>query len=98
MLCIVICYSLRCIILFVLIVRRPPRSTRADTRFPFQALFRSAAAAALCAPPGDRLRRVRVPRGPPGAGGGDRGRGRRAAEEEARLRLPGRPGAPGLRR
>src|SRR3546814_6016927 len=54
--------------------------------------------AALCAPPGDRLRRVRVPRGPPGAGGGDRGRGRRAAEEEARLRLPGRPGAPGLRR
>src|SRR3546814_1744812 len=59
---------------------------------------RRAAAAALCAPPGDRLRRVRVPRGPPGAGGGDRGRGRRAAEEEARLRLPGRPGAPGLRR
>src|SRR3546814_2163911 len=39
--------------------RRPPRSTRTDTLFPYTTLFRS---------------------------------------EEARLRLPGRPGAPGLRR
>src|SRR3546814_9889882 len=39
------------IILFVLIVRRPPRSTRTDTLFPYTTLFRSPAADArrLCA-------------------------------------------------
>src|SRR3546814_13500595 len=30
-----------CLSLFVLMLRRPPRSTRTDTRFPYTALFRS---------------------------------------------------------
>src|SRR3546814_9235783 len=33
--------------LFFLMIRRPPRSTRTDTLFPYTTLFRSAAAAAL---------------------------------------------------
>src|SRR3546814_2293513 len=34
-------------------IRRPPRSTRTDTRFPYTTLFRSAAAASAQAPSGD---------------------------------------------
>src|SRR3546814_11626314 len=30
-----------CIVFFVLMLRRPPRSTRTDTRFPYTTLFRS---------------------------------------------------------
>src|SRR3546814_10601721 len=40
------CYSLLCVfsgsVVFFLIVRRPPRSTRTDTLFPYTTLFRSA--------------------------------------------------------
>src|SRR3546814_14447398 len=39
---------------FVLMIRRPPRSTRTDTLFPYTTLFRSADRV-----PGDRLRRRR---------------------------------------
>src|SRR3546814_6720772 len=35
-------------------IRRPPRSTRTDTLFPYSTLFRSAAAAFRAAPPGRR--------------------------------------------
>src|SRR3546814_15739996 len=31
-----------CLLLFFLMLRRPPRSTRTDTRFPYTTLFRSA--------------------------------------------------------
>src|SRR3546814_13694102 len=34
------------LLLFFLMIRRPPRSTRTDTLFPYTTLFRSAAAAA----------------------------------------------------
>src|SRR3546814_11429667 len=34
----------RCICIFFLMIRRPPRSTRTDTLFPYTTLFRSAAA------------------------------------------------------
>src|SRR3546814_20890793 len=35
-----------CVLSFILMTRRPPRSTRTDTRFPDTMLFRSAATAA----------------------------------------------------
>src|SRR3546814_3724211 len=38
-------------VFFFLMIRRPPRSTRTDTLFPYTTLFRSAYAARLC---GDR--------------------------------------------
>src|SRR3546814_9949352 len=34
-------------VLFLLMIRRPPRSTRTDTLFPYTALFRSAVAAPI---------------------------------------------------
>src|SRR3546814_4859274 len=51
-------------------IRRPPRSTRTDTRFPYTTLFRSAPQAAAFEAPSARLRR------PAGA---ERGRRRRVA-------------------
>src|SRR3546814_3546506 len=65
-------------------IRRPPRSTRTDTLFPYTTLFRSLHQ--LAGGGADRVRlRVRVHRHPPGAGGVvDRHRGR-----------PGRAGLPG---
>src|SRR3546814_18912173 len=33
---------------FFLIIRRPPRSTRTDTPFPYTPLFRSASVSAIC--------------------------------------------------
>src|SRR3546814_728163 len=36
---------MRCICVFFLMIRRPPRSTRTDTLFPYTTLFRSAVAA-----------------------------------------------------
>src|SRR3546814_2395791 len=35
------CYERICMIHFILMVRRPPRSTRTDTLFPYTTLFRS---------------------------------------------------------
>src|SRR3546814_4407407 len=48
---------------FFLMKRRPPRSTRTDTRFPYTTLFRSRLRARRCAP-GSRSRRD-FPRGHP---------------------------------
>src|SRR3546814_10078490 len=39
-------------IVFVLMIRRPPRSTRTDTLFPYTTLFRSHAGRGLRHPPG----------------------------------------------
>src|SRR3546814_1389125 len=36
-----ICYFACCFMLFFLMIRRPPRSTRTDTLFPYTTLFRS---------------------------------------------------------
>src|SRR3546814_12730639 len=38
---IVILVSVMCLLFFFLIIRRPPRSTRTDTLFPYTTLFRS---------------------------------------------------------
>src|SRR3546814_5692710 len=68
-------------------IRRPPRSTRTDTLFPYTTLFRSAA------PPHvdrGRLRRTRRLRRSDGRGagvGGDRRHHRRRAEHVPRPRL-----------
>src|SRR3546814_15296048 len=35
------CYSVRVFCFFFLMIRRPPRSTRTDTLFPYTTLFRS---------------------------------------------------------
>src|SRR3546814_20415083 len=37
----VICSALVSVFIFVLMIRRPPRSTRTDTLFPYTTLFRS---------------------------------------------------------
>src|SRR3546814_19030997 len=39
------CCLAQCSILFFLMIRRPPRSTRTDTLFPYTTLFRSSATA-----------------------------------------------------
>src|SRR3546814_9283475 len=41
--------------IFFLMIRRPPRSTRTDTLFPYTTLFRSNALAAEGIKPGDRV-------------------------------------------
>src|SRR3546814_20136656 len=41
---IILCQSDSCSIVFFLMIRRPPRSTRTDTLFPYTTLFRSVAA------------------------------------------------------
>src|SRR3546814_7266646 len=55
------------IFFFFLMIRRPPRSTRTDTLFPYTTLFRSPAPAAPTAVPAARARR-RCPRGRTGPG------------------------------
>src|SRR3546814_19631278 len=47
-------------VVFFLMLRRPPRSTRTDTLFPYTTLFRSGSR-----PGGGRLQRRRSPRGRP---------------------------------
>src|SRR3546814_8215038 len=77
-------------------IRRPPRSTRTDTLFPYTTLFRSPAAhppeqpdlrRVLPADPAER-ERDRVPRstpaGAPAAAGGDTGGGRPAVGDPDR--------------
>src|SRR3546814_19509988 len=49
--CAILIYT--CFVLFFLMIRRPPRSTRTDTLFPYTTLFRSTATA--CAVPWSRL-------------------------------------------
>src|SRR3546814_20594863 len=49
------CLFVLCGVCFFLMIRRPPRSTRTDTLFPYTTLFRSAGAKlALLAEQGDR--------------------------------------------
>src|SRR3546814_4382880 len=38
-----LCSSVSCVVVFFLMIRRPPRSTRTDTLFPYTTLFRSPA-------------------------------------------------------
>src|SRR3546814_12399789 len=52
---IIILYYIDCV--FVLLIRRPPRSTRTDTLFPYSTLFRSKM------PPGSSMRNRRRPTG-----------------------------------
>src|SRR3546814_4409343 len=63
--------SLGVFIFFFLMIRRPPRSTRTDTLFPYTTLFRS--------PLGTRARRPAIPRTAHGAGRRPRRRGLRRA-------------------
>src|SRR3546814_8358225 len=51
---------------FFLMIRRPPRSTRTDTLFPYTTLFRSAGAAASFPPAASAWRRTRGWTRPPG--------------------------------
>src|SRR3546814_14266339 len=76
--CVLIC-SVGCCVyrsmrfFFFLMIRRPPRSTRTDTLFPYTTLFRSAAVAGGLGAPG--LRAAQPARG-------DGGRGRHGRSEE----------------
>src|SRR3546814_2090713 len=81
---------------FFLMIRRPPRSTRTDTLFPYTTLFRSAgrpspgSSVRTWPPPGSRRgrRREGSVAAPPGAGGRHerrRGRGRRSEEHTSEL-------------
>src|SRR3546814_13772916 len=83
--------------LFFLMIRRPPRSTRTDTLFPYTTLFRSTAGRGRCSPPWrlpprDACRATTAPgsrappRRPPRRA---RGRGRRRRGRDARWRSPG---------
>src|SRR3546814_18759349 len=72
------------LMIFFLMIRRPPRSTRTDTLFPYTTLFRSDGRGAA-----DALSRHSLPAcQPQGAGGdeapGERGQSARTAEELAR--------------
>src|SRR3546814_12842486 len=80
---------------FFVMIRRPPRSTRTDTLFPYTTLFRSARARRRPHPRsvrnhGERGRRALhpAPRDPPprkGPGGHLRGRNRRSEEHTSEL-------------
>src|SRR3546814_13496280 len=59
--------------MFFLMIRRPPRSTRTDTLFPYTTLFRSAAGVVLCPWPAEEDRRPGRPL--PVAGRAERGGG-----------------------
>src|SRR3546814_11873358 len=50
-------YKSRLVVFFFFMIRRPPRSTRTDTLFPYTTLFRSLAVQSL----GNRRRCVRTP-------------------------------------
>src|SRR3546814_17591155 len=41
MVCTIVCLVYICLLFFLLMIRRPPRSTRTDTLFPYTTLFRS---------------------------------------------------------
>src|SRR3546814_8887295 len=72
-----------CCVFFFLMIRRPPRSTRTDTLFPYTTLFRSQAAdRAQGAPHGSRLQRLRSAGAP---GHHRRPRARRSEEHTSEL-------------
>src|SRR3546814_14562478 len=89
---------------FFLRIRRPPRSTRTDTLFPYTTLFRSATVALLDAvgagPPGT-VRCVGLGGGGAGSGAGGRAaggdRGERRDPAGRWWRIPARAITPGLR-
>src|SRR3546814_20053564 len=58
--CYVLFVAMLCVVIFVMI-RRPPRSTRTDTLFPYTTLFRSLRPAARL----DRAATPALPHGPP---------------------------------
>src|SRR3546814_17881474 len=53
-------YMLSLTVFFFLIIRRPPRSTRTDTLFPYTALFRAARDASRAVAAGGRLPAVGI--------------------------------------
>src|SRR3546814_16008379 len=57
-------HVLLCVLVFFLMIRRPPRSTRTDTLFPYTTLFRSGRSAAGRRVRPDRFRRRRARRDP----------------------------------
>src|SRR3546814_9389180 len=84
-------------VLFFLMIRRPPRSTRTDTLFPYTTLFRSAHAARIARArrierdrtrsAGQRAaRRVRQRHADRARRGGDGGRALRRAHDRTRIR------------
>src|SRR3546814_11108992 len=84
MLCVCFVTTVSLAVLFFLMIRRPPRSTRTDTLFPYTPLFRSGARANAAADPAG----VGVVRGPGAAvcAGGDPVRG--GVEHERGTALP----------
>src|SRR3546814_13298510 len=76
--------SLRHVLIFLLMTRRPPRSTRTDTRFPYTTLFRSVP---RCTRAGRQRWTGRAWRAcpPPGPWRNRRWRNRRRRPEEPRL-------------
>src|SRR5215216_7336766 len=76
-----ICFLLICIHLFILMIRRPPRSTL----FPYTTLFRSHARAARGGAADDRSRVVPRRQGRPG---GSPGPGMRSEEHTSELQSP----------
>src|SRR3546814_3245191 len=72
------CISLLCCVFFFLMIRRPPRSTRTDTLFPYTTLFRSR----LCLRTPVHARRPAADRGRDAQ---DRGREDRSEEHTSEL-------------
>src|SRR3546814_12578998 len=65
-----------CLLFFFLMIRRPPRSTRTDTLFPYTTLFRSQRAVADLALPAPAQRHLhRRAQRPPAGRGDERGAG-----------------------
>src|SRR3546814_20347237 len=79
------------VVIFFLMIRRPPRSTRTDTLFPYTTLFRSRRRAR------DRPAADRPPRRRPPSRGAPHGRGtaRAPGGSPARSRDPRRPRSAG---
>src|SRR3546814_14316489 len=73
---------------FFLMIRRPPRSTRTDTLFPYTTLFRSNNSCGRIRRAGEARARCQRARRRP-----EEARGAVVFQENCRLR-PGRPGAP----
>src|SRR3546814_10186947 len=92
------CQDLTLHVLFVLMIRRPPRSTRTDTRFPYTTLFRSHHPRADCAHRHRRRNGLRVrvlrnghPRALDGGAHEDRKRTRLNSSHQCAPRMPSCP-------
>src|SRR3546814_14069057 len=94
-------YFVMCYVIFFLMIRRPPRSTRTDTLFPYTTLFRSAPAGAGHGDAGRRRRRALLLRAAQRAAPRRPAPRRPRPQAGRRLRagiLPRRPRAPAKRR